>query len=112
MVSKQINIHVTSYTDEVIAEVKRKGKMALESIGGTAEGYAKDDSPVDTGRLRNSIAHDEDDNETRVGSNVEYAPFVEFMDRTHKVGKAHFLRDSIAKHEDEYRAIIEAALNA
>lgn len=112
MVSKQINIHVTSYTDDVIAEVKKKGKMALKSIGGTAEGYAKDDCPVDTSRLKNSITYDVDENAVYVGSNVEYAPYVEFRDVNHLSGKAHFLRDSISNHEDEYRAIIEAALNS
>ena len=29
----------------------------LETIGLIAEGYAKRDTPVDTGRLRNSITH-------------------------------------------------------
>ena len=47
-----------------------------------AETYAKDLTPVDTGTLRNSITHRV---ETKgkmimviIGSNVHYAPYVEF----------------------------------
>lgn len=41
---------------------------------------AKERCPVDTGRLRNSIAteRDEDGLSGAVGTNVQYAPFVEF----------------------------------
>lgn len=50
---------------------------ALERIGLEAEGYAIDLAPVDTSRLRNSISHVVDGNTVYIGTNVEYAPYVE-----------------------------------
>lgn len=103
------------HTDEAIAAMKEQVLVALRSIGQTAEGYAKDDCPVDTGRLRNSITNQVVDEEKAVyiGTNVEYAPYVEYRDNaTHQTGKAHFLRDAAANHGDHYSAILEAALKA
>ena len=53
---------------------------ALERIGLQAEGYAKDLCPVDTGQLRKSISNavDEAESTVYIGTNLEYAPFVEF----------------------------------
>lgn len=42
---------------------------------------AKRAAPVDTGRLRNSIATEVDGLNARVGTNTEYAPYVEFGTR-------------------------------
>ena len=36
-------------TDEVLAALEKAKKRWLEAIGLTAEGYAKKDTPVDTG---------------------------------------------------------------
>jgi HK97 gp10 family phage protein len=57
----------------------------LHRIGLAVEGRAKANAPVDTGRLRGSIATTVDEGrlEARVGSNVNYAPFVEFGTRPH-----------------------------
>ena len=95
--------------------MKEQVNNALKAIGQTAEGYAKDDCPVDTGRLRNSIANEvfEEENAVYIGTNVEYAPYVEYRDNaSHQTGKAHFLRDAAANHGDHYSAILEAALKA
>lgn len=51
--------------------------LALEAIGFTAEKYAKEETPVDLGRLRNSMTHVVQDNSVYIGTNVEYAPYVE-----------------------------------
>ena len=53
---------------------------ALEEVGLVAEGYAKRACPVDTGRLRNSITHvtRPDEKAVYIGTNVEYAPHVEY----------------------------------
>lgn len=45
-----------------------------------------------------------------IGTNVEYAGPVEYKDLEHNVGKAHFLRDSLATHGAKYKKIMEAAL--
>lgn len=103
------------HTAEAIAEMKDKALIALKSIGETAEGYAKDNCPVDTGRLKNSISFKVASNELAVyiGTNVEYAPYVEYRDKAHHdVGKAHFLRDAAIEHGDHYSAILKAALES
>ena len=48
---------MTSHKDEVLDELDSKVEIALEKIGLRAETHAKKKCPVDTGRLRNSIAH-------------------------------------------------------
>ena len=111
---------------------------ALEAIGIEAETFAKKNCPVDTGRLRNSITHaskthsgythsyeDDEHNpysygvgsvgrkgEVYIGTNVEYAEAIETRDTSHKVGKAHFLRDAATQHGDRYEAIMKAALKS
>ena len=95
------------------AEMKRKIELALDLIGQTAEGYAKDDCPFDTGRLRNSISNRTVGDTVYIGTNVEYAPYVEFGDRMHhEVGKAHFLRDAATTHGNEYKHIAETVMKS
>ena len=110
-----ISVKISDHSPEVLAAMAQQVSIALESIGQAAEGYAKDECPVDTGRLRNSIAHEVVDGEKAVyiGTNVEYAKYVEYGEKaTHPVGKAHFIRDAAATHGDHYKAILEAALKA
>lgn len=90
---------------EALAEAKKRG---LEAIGITAEGHAKKITPVDTGRLRNSIGHATDDEAAYIGSNVEYAPYVELGSRGRE-GK-HMLQRAATEHADEYKRIMEDAL--
>ena len=88
-------------------------KIALETIGLKAEGYAKRECPVDTGRLRNSIAYTTAESDVYVGTNVEYAPRVEYDDKVyHTVGNAHFLRNAATQHSDEYKEIVEKQLKS
>ena len=67
------------YSADVLNEFHDAVLRALERCGEQAEGYAKDLAPVDTGNLRNSISHtvDEDELAAYIGSNVEYAAYVE-----------------------------------
>lgn len=53
-------------------------QRALAAIGQQVEGYAKMKSPVDTGRLRNSITNavNMDEYAVYIGTNVEYAAYV------------------------------------
>ena len=95
-------------TDEVLAALERAKKRGLEAIGLVAEGHAKKETPVDTGRLRNSISHATDDEAAYIGTNVEYAPYVELGARGRK-GK-HMLQRAAAEHADEYKQIMEDAL--
>ena len=95
-------------TDEVLAAVERGKRRGLEAIGLTGEGYAKRETPVDTGRLRNSISHATDDEAAYIGTNVEYAPYVELGARGRQ-GK-HMLQRAATEHADEYKQIMEDAL--
>lgn len=78
---------------------------ALEAIGMQAENYAKMECPVDTGRLRNSITHEQENEDTEViGTNVEYAPYVEMG--TSKSRAQPFLEPAVVEHVDEYKEIV------
>ena len=95
-------------TDEVLAALKRAKKRGLEAIGLTAEGYAKKDTPVDTGRLRNSISHATDDEAAYIGTNVEYGPYVELGARGRK--GVHMLQRAATEHTDEYKCLMEDSM--
>lgn len=95
-------------TDEVIAALKNAKKRGLEAIGLTAEGYVKKDTPVDTGRLRNSIAHAVEDDAAFIGTNVEYAVFVEAGARGRQ--GVHMLQRAASEHTDEYKQLMEDSM--
>ena len=98
----------TDNTDEVLAALEKAKKRGLEVIGLTAEGYAKKDTPVDTGRLRNSISHATDDEAEYIGTNVEYAPYVELGARGRR--GVHMLQRAATEHTDEYKRIMEDSM--
>lgn len=95
-------------TNEVLAALKMAKKRGLESIGLTAEGYAKKITPVDTSRLRNSISHATDDEAAYIGTNVEYAPYVELGARGRQ--GVHMLQRAATEHTDEYKRLIEDSM--
>lgn len=116
-----MSVQFISHKNEVLSEFQRKKKLALDLIGEAAEGHAKKNCPVGTpestgikgyvgGRLRNSIAHQTVGDTAYIGTDVEYAIWVEIKDVKHRTGKAHFLRDAATQHGDEYRSIAEAVL--
>ena len=98
--------------DKAKAECAEAVRKALMICGNNWENHAKDLVPVDTGRLKNSLTHEmPNDNTVAVGTNVEYAQYVEFGEKaTHRVGQAHFLRDAGLNNVDEYKNIIESEL--
>ena len=73
-----MSIEVISHRIEVIQAKDEAVAKTLETIGLVAERYAKEMCPTDTSRLKNSISHQVDDETVYVGTNVEYAPYVEF----------------------------------
>lgn len=119
------------YSADVLNEFHDAVLRALERCGEQAEGYAKDLSPVDTGNLRNSISHtvDEDEPAVYIGSNVEYAAYVELGTGKYTEGgrptpwvyqddngnwhwtagnlAQPFLKPAVADHPQTYRNIIE-----
>lgn len=83
---------------------------ALEAIGLTAERHAKERCPVDTGRLRNSISHavKEDEQAVYIGTNVEYAAYVELG--TSRMKAQPYLKPAATTHAAEYKQIAEIQL--
>lgn len=72
-----MSVTLKNNTQQIKDELSTASLRALERVGLQAEGYAIDLAPVDTGRLRNSISHVVDGNTVYIGTNVEYAPYVE-----------------------------------
>lgn len=105
----------TSYKKDVLSAEASARAKALEIIGGKAESYAKKLCPVDTGRLRNSITHQQYDESTEVvGTNVDYAPYVELGHHTKgggHVAAKPFLRPAAENHSAEYKRIIKAVMS-
>ena len=95
-------------TDEVLSALEKAKKRGLEAIGLVAEGHAKKITPVDTGRLRNSISHATDDEAAYIGTNVEYGPYVELGSPTIKAH--HMLQKAAAEHTDEYKRLMEDSM--
>lgn len=100
-----------SYAKDVLNEESKRRRTALEIIGGRAESHAKAACPVDTGRLRNSITHQqESENVEVVGTNVSYGPYVELG--TSKMAAQPFLRPAAEGHTAEYKGILESVMKA
>ena len=126
-----MSIRFENNSGEVISTMQEAAIRALEKCGLTAEEYAKRLAPVDTGNLRNSITHQVDDGESTVyiGTNVEYAPYVELGTGRYTEGgrptpwtyqddegnwhwtagnpAQPFLKPAVADHAQTYRNIIE-----
>lgn len=142
----------TDNSDEVFEELARLSKIALREVGREAEGIAKENcTAVDTGRLRNSITfataekfgqynyrnnfnesyNDEskqpEEDAVYIGTNVEYAPFIELghkiagqkpvapgnRSKNHSKGHGksvpplHFLKNAAGNHTEHYKRIID-----
>lgn len=107
-----INVVFESHLGEFQDALESQIEQALSSIGLTAETYAKAACPVDTGRLRNSIAHEVETGGKSVviGTNVEYAAYVELG--TSRMGARPYLKPAAENHSGEYRQIVESALKS
>lgn len=109
-----IEVSLTSNADEVREALGEAVQTALEAIGMQAESYAKMLCPVGaTGNLRNSITHDADEDSAVIGTNVEYAPYVELGHHLPNGGYVEprpYLAPAVENHVDEYRQIIEERL--
>lgn len=116
---------------EVLRGSEEAVERGLAAIGMRAVTYThrpkkRGGTPVDTGRLRNSIAWatasqggggtdaplggGADDRTVIIGTNVEYGETVE--EGTSKRKPAHMLRNALTDGADEYARIMEAALKA
>lgn len=131
-----IRIDLTDNSPQTLAAMQAAAVRALEKCGLAAEGYAKALCPFDTGNLRNNIAHrvDSDGLNAYIGTNVEYAAYVELGTGKYYPGgrptpwvyqDAHgnwrmtsgqraqpYLKPAVADHAQTYRNIIEDELRS
>ena len=103
-----IDIKLTDNSRMTLDLFHKACARGLVAIGMTAEGHAKKITPVDTGRLRNSITHAATDDAAYIGTNVEYAPYVELGTSRNKAH--HMLKRAASEHSDEYRRLMEDSL--
>lgn len=123
---------------QVKEELERRIPVILEALGLEAQGNAITEitnmEAVDTGRLRNSITWatsksqgspnsqpgdkaggddykkqtNPEDNVVYIGTNVEYAPYVELG--TYKMPSRPFLKNAVEKYKDKYQEIVKEGL--
>lgn len=129
-----MDVKITDNSEEVLTVLKNAVLRALTRCGLQAEGYAKEKVPVDTGNLRNSISNKVVDGEQSVyvGTNNEYAPYVElgtgkytsggrpdpwvYQDgngnwhHTHGQRAQPYLKPAVADHKGTYQNIIKDEL--
>ena len=72
------------------------------------EAQAKVNCPVDDGQLRQSIGSEIKGNIGAIGTNVEYAPYVELGARGRK--GLHYLQQAATEHTDEYKKLMEDSM--
>ena len=104
------DIKFTSNVNDILSALEKGKRNALTAIVATAETYAKKATPVDTGRLRNSISHAVDGEAVYIGSNVEYAPYVELG--TSRAKAHHMLQKAATEHSAEYKRLAEDAIQS
>lgn len=104
-----MNMTVIDNTDEVKKRLEAALDAAFTMCGLKMEGYAKQRCPVRTGNLRNSLTNDTSSKHAFVGTDVEYGPYVEYgaSGRTPKP----YVVPAVTDHLDEYKRIIETAIN-
>ena len=96
------------FSDLMVQAAFSQIEIALKKVGMAAERYAKEKCPTDTGRLKNSITHTNDKNTVYIGTNVEYAPYVEMG--TVNTNAQPYLGPAISDHIPEYEQMIEEQL--
>lgn len=124
-------------TKEVLLAFDKVTKRGLKAIGLKAEEHAKkNETAIDTGLLRNSItyaisgehphikSYKADDGDGKgeyngtapedknvavyIGTNVEYAPFIEYGAQGRP--PLHFLQRAATEHTDEYKKLMEDSM--
>jgi len=98
-------IDINRRLKKLSVSVPNELKKALQLSGVLVEGVAKRKSPVDTGRLRGSINSRVESGEAIIGTNVNYAPFVELG--TWKMRAQPFLRPALKESKNKIMKIFE-----
>lgn len=132
---------ITDISEEIKKAVREQIIAGLTRIGMALRGYAAGKAPKRTGRLQESIAYQVDPDDSpgpsvTVGTNLEYAPYVEFGTGAHsevdnkpnsrfvytdpetgetRISKGqtpqHFIKPALFDHIPEYKEIMQDALS-
>lgn len=99
MANNSIIINLDSLVEKLnkLADPIEAVNQGIEKACQMVENTAKENCPVDTGVLRGSITHEVKDGQGTVGTNVEYAEYVEFG--TSKMAAQPYLYPALAAHE-------------
>lgn len=119
-------VRIEDHMDEVKALIEDSIITALELTGVVVEGDAVEElskpkphktepSPrpnVDTGRLRNSIVHavNEQEKSVKIGSALEYAPYLEFG--TSRMRAYPYLKPALEMNKDTLSKAVAKAMQA
>lgn len=128
------DFNITNNFAEVTEELAEKIEAWLEAVGEDAASTAAEVTPVDTGRLKNSITaataeyqseankysgepclmldyiqnEKPEQNAVYIGTNVPYAEYQEMG--TSKSPAHHFIQFGMTAHRDEYKKMLEEKL--
>lgn len=112
----QNTIVFTDNLAQVLSSISSQTEMALIKVGAACQSYAKDNTPVRTGTLRDSIGVEvkPDEKAAYIGTMVDkfpdkpYGKYVELGAR----GRAgvHMLQRASTEHTAEYQRIMEDSL--
>ena len=110
------SIVFTDNLDEVLGALDGALTAGLVKIGAAAQGYAKDNTPVRTGTLRDSIGVEvkKDEKAAYIGTMADrfpkkpYGKYVELGARGRK--PVHMLQRAATEHKDEYKSIMKSSL--
>ncbi|MFA5423361.1 MAG: hypothetical protein WC374_05835 [Phycisphaerae bacterium] len=116
-----VSVRVTDNSEQILKDEKRAKERIFELWGLAGEKFAKEkiSEPkphaggairpnVITGLLRNGITHDADNDAVYIGTNIEYAPHIEFGTRNSRAYP--FLKPAVTEHMNTYRAIARGEL--
>ena len=110
------SIVFTDNLDEVLRALDGALETGLVKIGAAAQGYAKDNTPVRTGTLRDSIGVEvkPDEKAAYIGTMIDkfpdkpYGKYVELGSRGRQ--GVHMLQRAASEHTDEYRQLMEDSM--
>lgn len=131
--SNGVHVDFEDNSEEILNALHNAVERGLMSIGEEAVKYAQDLVRVDTGRLKSSISYKVDGEDCYIGTNVEYAPYVEFgtgkysnvggrqtpwvyqdsngdWHMTDGMRAQPFLKPAASEHTAEYRNILKDSL--
>lgn len=132
-------IHLEDHSEEVLRALQNAIERALMAMGDTAVNHAAQNlnrqHAVDTGRLKGSIKRAIRGEDVYIGTNVEYAPYIEFgtghysttgggtlkkswvykdafgnWHRAYPRPARPYLKPAVTDHADEYWSLLEESL--